>query len=101
MKAGAFVIVIIDRKVVFPDGAILQMIIWHLPEAGTERPHGLKYRFYYGLPDRTCVVRYDNERGKSNHRHYGNREEPYQFVDIETLNTDFLSDVAKARGGRL
>ena len=77
------------------------MMIWHLPEAGTERPYGLKYRFYYGLSDGTYVVRYDNERGKSNHRHYGNREEPYWFVDIETLSTDFLSDMAKARGGRL
>jgi Family of unknown function (DUF6516) len=97
MKAA----LVIDRKVVFPDGAILQMVIWHLPEAGTERPHGLKYRFYYGLPDGTCVVRYDNERDKGDHRHYGEREEPYQFVDIETLSTDFLSDVVKACGGRL
>jgi hypothetical protein len=98
MKAA----LVIDRKVVFPDGAILQMMIWHLPEAGTECPHGLKYRFYYGgLPDGTCVVRYDNERSKGDHRHYDDREEPYQFVDIETLSTDFLSDVVKARGGRL
>jgi hypothetical protein len=49
MKAA--LVIVIDRKVVFPDGTILQMLIWHLPEAGTERPHGLKYRFYYGLPD--------------------------------------------------
>jgi predicted transcriptional regulator len=28
-----------------------------LPEAGTERPYRLKYRFYYGLPDGTCGVR--------------------------------------------
>jgi Family of unknown function (DUF6516) len=92
---------VIDRKVVFPDGAILQMVIWRLLEADTERLHGLKYRFYYGLPDRTCVVRYDNERGKGNHRHQGDREEPYRFVDIETLITDFLNDVTKARGGKL
>jgi hypothetical protein len=92
------VTLVIDHKMVFPDGTILQMMIWHLPEAGTERPHGLKYRFYYGLSDGTCVVRYDNEHGKGNYRHYGDREEPYQFVDIEALSTDFLSDVAKARG---
>ena len=60
-----------------------------MPEAGTERPHGLKYRFYYGLPDGTCVVRYDNERGKGDHRHYGGCEEPYQFVDIENLEYRF------------
>lgn len=92
---------VIDRKVVFPDGAIVQMVIWRLPEAESERPHGLKYRFYYGLSDGTCVLRYDNERGKGDHRHWGDREEPYRFVGIETLIADFLNDVAKARGGRL
>ncbi len=92
---------VIDRKVVFPDGAIVQMVIWRLPEEDIERRHGLKYRIYYGLSDGTCLVRYDNERGKGDHRHWGDREEPYRFVDIETLITDFLNDVAKARGGRL
>ncbi len=92
---------VIDRKVVFPDGAIVQIVIWRLPEEDIERPQGLKHRFYYGLSDGTCVVRYDNERGKGNHRHWGDREEPYRFVDIETLLADFLNDVAKARGGRL
>ncbi len=54
---------IIDRKVVFPDGAILKMIVWRLPAMDPECPHGLKYRFYYGLANGECVVRYDNERG--------------------------------------
>ncbi|MGH8602999.1 MAG: toxin-antitoxin system TumE family protein, partial [Gammaproteobacteria bacterium] len=89
---------VIDRKVVFPDGAIVPMVIWRLPEADIERPHRFKYRFYYGLSDGTCVVRYDNERGKGDHRHWGDREEPCRFVDIETLIADFLNDVAKARG---
>ncbi len=96
MKAA----LVIDRKVVFPDGAVLHMVIWRLPVADTERPHGLKYRFYYGLSGGICVVRYDNERGKGDHRHRGGRE-PYRFVDIESLIADFLDDVAKARGGRL
>jgi hypothetical protein len=91
---------VIDRKVVFPEGDLLQMVIWRLPEADAERPHGLKYRFYYGLSDGTCLVRYDNERGKGNHRHWGDHEESYRFVDIETLMADFLNDVAKARGGK-
>ncbi|MGH8656815.1 MAG: toxin-antitoxin system TumE family protein [Gammaproteobacteria bacterium] len=92
---------VIDRKVVFPDGAIVQMVIWRLPEEDIERPHGLKYRFYYGLSDGRCAVRYDNERGKGDHRHWGDCEEPYRFADIETLIADFLNDVARARGGRL
>jgi hypothetical protein len=92
---------VIDRKVVFPDGAVLHMVLWRLPVADPERPHGLKYRFYYGLSSGACVVRYDNERGKGDHRHRDDREEPYRFVDIETLIADFLNDVAEARGGGL
>jgi hypothetical protein len=83
---------VIDRKVVFPEGDLLQMVIWRLPEADIERP--------YGLSDGTCVVRYDNERGKGDHRHWDKYEESYRFVDIETLMADFLNDVAKARGGK-
>ncbi|HEB78286.1 MAG TPA: hypothetical protein ENI90_07155 [Methylothermaceae bacterium] len=92
---------VIDRKVVFADGAILQMVLWRLPQPDAERPHGFKYRFYYGLADGQCVVRYDNERGKGDHRHIGDQEETYVFIDVETLVADFLTDVSKARGGRL
>jgi len=95
MKAN----LIIDRKVVFPDGAIMQMVVWRLPANDPERPHGLKYRFYYELVNGDCMVRYDNERGKGDHRHLGNTEEPYEFSDIETLVADFLADVSRARGG--
>lgn len=35
-------------KLVFPDGAILEIIIWRLPQPDVERPHGLKYSLYYG-----------------------------------------------------
>jgi hypothetical protein len=59
----------------------------------------MKYRLYYGLPDGTCVVRYDNETGKGDHRHCKGREQPYPFIDVETLVADFLADVELARGG--
>lgn len=82
----------------YPDGAVLEIVIWKLPKASRDRPHGLKYRFYYGSADDSVEVRYDNETGKGDHRHYGHREERYAFVDIDTLIADFLADVKKARG---
>ena len=72
------------------------MRIWRLPEADAERPHGLKYSLYYGRVG-VRLVGYDNERGKGDHRHYGNREEPYQFSTPERLVADFLTDVARLR----
>ncbi len=87
------------EKFIYADGAIREMALWKLPGKSAGRPHGLKYRLYYGLPDGTCLVRYDNETGKGDHRHYGDREERYRFVDVETLARDFLADIARVRGG--
>jgi hypothetical protein len=60
------------------DDIILEMVIWQLPEKTTDRPHGLKYRFFCGTTE-TCLVRYDNEAGKGDHRHYGDQEGMYSF----------------------
>ena len=51
---------------------IIEMVIWQLPEVSVQRPHGLKYRFFCGTAN-DCLVRYDNETGKGDHRHYGHR----------------------------
>ena len=44
-----------------------------------------------------CVLRYDNEAGKGDHRHVGRVERPYKFVDPETLLVDFWNDVEAGR----
>ena len=74
------------------------MVIWRLPNRDFERPHGLKYSLYFGTAQGHCLVRYDNEAGKGDHRHYGDREEAYPFVDVETLVADFLADVKRLAG---
>jgi len=47
------------------------------------------------------VIGYDNERGKGDHRHYGDTETPYQFISIEKLLSDFKADVEIVRGEKL
>lgn len=84
---------VFDRRVVRGDLTV-QMVIWQLPAPTRDRPHGLKYRLWCGRAGRT-VVRYDNERGKGDHRHYGEREEDYAFVSGAQLVADFLEDVAR------
>jgi hypothetical protein len=87
------------EKYVYADGAIREMVLWQLQEKTAKKPHGLKYRLYYGLANGTSKVRYDNETGKGDHRHKRDQEEPYQFKDVETLVADFLKDIEKARRG--
>jgi hypothetical protein len=83
-----------DRKAVLDTGAIIQIRIWRLPRATSERPHGLKYSLFYGRPGER-IIGYDNEAGKGDHRHYRDREESYAFVSLEQLVADFEADVRK------
>ena len=85
---------VLKRKLVFDDGAILQFVVWELPEPLPGSSHRYKYRLFYGWNGQN-LVRYDNERGKGDHRHYKDREETYQFRDLDTLYQDFLADVER------
>lgn len=40
-------------------------------------------------------VRCDNERGKGDHRHFGEQEQDYLFTSIEQLLEDFRTDVER------
>lgn len=89
---------IFHDKAIYPDdGAIVEMTIWEVPEPVPGSAHRLKYSLFYGYPGRR-VVSYDNERGKADHRHLGDLEEPYTFTTVEQMVADFLADVRKARG---
>ena len=80
-------------KLIYSDGAIREMVIWDLPNSDQERPHGLKYRLYYGNSEGECLVRYDNEKGKGDHKHIDGIEKKYNFQNIETLVSDFQKDI--------
>jgi hypothetical protein len=85
-----------DRRIL-ADGGIIDMVIWHVPTPVPPSAHSLKYRLFYGRPGKR-IIGYDNERGKGDHRHRGDLEEPYLFVSIEQLLDDFEADVTAVRG---
>lgn len=76
-------------------GRIIEVVIWHLSEPLPGSSHPYKYRLYYGNPDGDCIVRYDNERGKGDHRHLANTEEPYLFSTLHKLIEDFEADTER------
>ena len=79
-------------KEIRDDGAIVEVVIWELPEPLSPSTHGFKYRLFYGMAGEERV-RYDNERGKGDHRHIGDKEEPYTFSSIDRLLDDFERDI--------
>lgn len=79
-------------KEVRDDGTIVEVVVWSLPEPLPPSEHCFKYRLYYGRPGEDRV-RYDNERGKGDHRHINGQELAYVFASIDKLLDDFDRDV--------
>ncbi len=78
------------------DDAFAEMKIWRVPANVRGSAHEYEYSLAYVVAG-SCVLRYDNEAGKDDHRHRGNRQEPYRFTTPERLLADFWSDVDQWR----
>lgn len=64
-----------------------------MPEPAEGSANGFKYSLALVF-DRACVLRYDKDRGKGDHRHLPDwTEEDYRFGEIDTLLDDFWKDV--------
>ncbi len=85
-------VLVAQAKEVRDDGSIVEIVIWELSEPLSPSTHRFKYRLFYGAAG-ASRVRYDNERGKGDHRHLGDREDDYVFTTIEQLLSDFERDV--------
>jgi hypothetical protein len=83
-------------KEIRDDGAIVEIVVWELPKPVPPCVHHFKYRLFYGLPGQG-YVRYDNERGKGDHRHVAGSETSYNFVSLDQLLDDFDRDVQEWR----
>ncbi len=78
------------------DGAIIEVVVWQVPEPVPPCLHSFKYRLFFGTATESRV-RYDNERGKGDHRHIGSTEHDYLFTTVEQLLSDFDADVENWR----
>jgi hypothetical protein len=87
---------LIDERHVLDSRAFVEIVIWLLPRAMRGSTHRYKYRLAFVI-DGICVLRYDNEAGKGDPRHVNNREEPYRFIDPDTLLAEFWREVEEWR----
>ncbi len=85
---------LLRRRVVVAVDAFVEVVIWQVPEPVSPSTHEFKYRLAY-IVGGQCVLRYDNERGKGDHRHTQTVEEPYRFSTSDQLMADFEADVAR------
>lgn len=88
MKAAP---ILIERRR-FGLASFAEVSIWRLPSPQPGCGHSFKYRLAF-IANGRCVLRYDNERGKGDHKHVDGRESPYPFRDLPTLLADFDRDI--------
>lgn len=82
------------RRFSYSSNAFAESVIWRLPTTATAAIHSYKYRLAYVVNGK-CVLRYDNESGKGDHRHYGGVELPYSYRSIKHLMADFAADIKR------
>ena len=80
----------------YEDGAFAEIRIWHVATPVLPSRHRYKYSLAY-VVNGNRLIGYDNERGKGDHRHFGEREELYQFVSLDRLLEDFWKDMRRIR----
>jgi hypothetical protein len=85
---------ILSKRVADAGGGFAEYVVWLLPESLPPSEHPYKYRLAY-VKNSECVVRYDNERGKGDHRHFGDHEDQYSFSTPRKLIADFEADIAR------
>ena len=85
---------LMHRRVVLAPDAFAEVTIWRLPQPVPRSAHAFKYRLAYVVGSE-CVVRYDNERGKGDHRHVGTVTTPYAFSTPDQLMADFNADIKR------
>ena len=85
---------LVRTRIAYSSGAFAELVLWQVPKPVLGSPHTFKYRLAY-VVDEICVLRYDNESGKGDHRHYAEVESVYKFTTPEQLIADFQTDIAR------
>ena len=85
-----------NRRIQVAETAFAELVVWVVPAPVPGSRHPYKYRMAF-VVDGVCVLRYDNEAGKGDHRHWGEQETAYSFAGVDQLVADFLNDVTRWR----
>jgi hypothetical protein len=85
---------LVSTRIPYSEFAFAELVLWRFPTPIEGSSHRFKYRLAYVVRGR-CVLRYDNEVGKGDHRHDGGKEDAYAFSTPEQLIADFQKDIAR------
>lgn len=83
---------LLRERYLLSEFTFVELVIWKVPLPVRGSNHSFKYRLAL-IAEGLCVLRYDNEVGKGDHKHLKAKEFSYFFNSVEQLQSDFWSDV--------
>ena len=83
---------LLRERLIVGEDRFADIVIWQVPGPVAGSAHDFKYRLAFVVDD-ICVLRFDNETGKGDHKHVGTEERPYVFVGLQQLVSDFWNEV--------
>lgn len=81
----------LNERHILSENAFVELVVWSLPSPLPGSRHRFKYRLAL-VVNGNCVLRYDNEAGKGDHKHTMDEEVSYPFTSPEALLRDFWED---------
>ena len=85
---------LVRRRIEYSADRFAEIVIWKLDRPVPGSLHLYKYRLAYVVNEK-CILRFDNESGKGDHRHIRDDESQYVFQSIESLLVDFQHEVRR------
>lgn len=87
-------VLIIRDRIEVAERRTVHVTIWRVARSVVGSTHPYKYSLAF-VVDGVCVLRYGNEAGKGDHRHYSGSEKLYEFTGIGKLLRDFMTDIER------
>ena len=85
---------LVHERISYSETAFAEVVVWALPSPLPGSKHLYRYRLAFVI-DGQCVLRYDNESGKGDHRHVRGKEYNYLFRSIDRLLVDFHTETRR------
>ena len=86
--------VLLDERVKQGEHSFARLRVLRVPGSVRGSTHLFKYSLSL-VVDGVCVLRFDNEAGKGDHYHFGEKEVAYRFSTLPVLLDDFWRLVEK------
>lgn len=66
-------LLLLEERRDIAEDRFIELVVWQVPQPVRASTHLFKYRLAFVI-NGLCVLRYDNEAGKGDHRHVGSVE---------------------------